>query len=451
MDMFIMRKVNVWHLLFVPLFSILVSPAFSQSEPEVLTLERAMELALQNNIELKRAQNNIIAAVSNKRQAVMNFLPNLNASIGYTVSNGTNFDNNSGQFVTTTFEQSSPTLSSNMNLFSAFYNHHLLHRRENEVESSVYALRYSELIVRANVLLRFLNVSLDRENIKNSERRLELLQSQLEREEKRESVGVASLENVYNFRSQVANQKLTLVGLENQYKSDFLALIQTLQLNDPENYVLQDVEVQVSEEDTQVEPFQQVMAEVLENSYNVKSSFYTMQAAKNALKVSRTSYYPSVGIGAGIGTRYSTNNDGELFSQYKTFTNNYYGFQISVPIFNNFLVKNQVAQAKVGMFNAELNYKQAILDITNRIQRDYLDLVSSITSYESALENFEAQEQTFNFVQTRFDTGATDFYTYLESLNNKNNAEITLINARYSIVFRNQILDLFRGMSSNVE
>lgn len=425
---------------------LITSSVFAQDEKEVLTLEKCVELALQNNIDLKRAQNNVILGKSNKSQAVMNFLPNVNASVGYSVSNGTSFDPNSGQRVTDTYEQSRPSLNANWNLFSAFFNHHLLNRRENELESSVYALRHSEIILMANVLLRYLNVALDRENIKNAQTRLELLQSQLEREVKRESVGVASLENVYNFRSQVANQKLILVGLENQYKSDFLALIQTLQLNNPDDYVLADFEVQISPEDTQVDPFEHVMAEILESSYNIKSAHHLMLAATNQLKATRTNLFPSIGVGAGLGTQFSTNNEGEIFEQYRNLTFNSYGFQINIPIFNNFISRNQVTQAKVNMFNSELNYKQAVLDVTNRIQQDYLDLVSAITSYESATENYEAQEQTFNFVQTRFDIGATDFYTYLESLNNKNNAEIMLINAKYSIAFRNQILDLFRGM-----
>ena len=98
------------------------------------------------------------------------------------------------------------------------------------------------------------------------------------------------------------------------------------------------------------------------------------------------------------------------------------------------------------MLNAELQNDQALLNVTNAAQRDYLDLVAAQTSYKTAGENFEALDQTFNFINKRFETGNTDFYTYLESLNNKVRAEAQLINAKYTIVLRKRILDLYRGI-----
>ena len=95
--------------------------------------------------------------------------------------------------------------------------------------------------------------------------------------------------------------------------------------------------------------------------------------------------------------------------------------------------------------NAQLQADQAMLDVTNAAQRDYLDLVSAQTSYQTAQENYEALNQTFEFMKKRFETGNTDFYSYLESLNNKNRAEAQLINAKYTIVLRKRILDLYRG------
>ena len=100
------------------------------------------------------------------------------------------------------------------------------------------------------------------------------------------------------------------------------------------------------------------------------------------------------------------------------------------------------------MLNSRLQNDQAILNVTNAAQRDYLDLVAAQTSYQTAEENFEALNQTFEFIKKRFETGNTDFYSYLESLNNKNRAEGQLINAKYTIILRKRILDLYRGKSN---
>jgi outer membrane protein len=61
-------------------------------------------------------------------------------------------------------------------------------------------------------------------------------------------------------------------------------------------------------------------------------------------------------------------------------------------------------------------------------------------------DNLVALNQSFEYVKTRYENGNTDFYTYLESLNNKNRAEVELVNAKYSIVFRKKILGVYRGL-----
>ena len=62
------------------------------------------------------------------------------------------------------------------------------------------------------------NVILDGKRLEISEQRIELLQAQLEREQKRNEVGVGDLVQVYNFQSQLANENLNNVNLQNQYK-----------------------------------------------------------------------------------------------------------------------------------------------------------------------------------------------------------------------------------------
>ena len=98
------------------------------------------------------------------------------------------------------------------------------------------------------------------------------------------------------------------------------------------------------------------------------------------------------------------------------------------------------------MENAKLGVEQTELDVTNTVQRVYLDLISAQETYKAAQENLVALNQSFEFVKTRYENGAIDFYSYLESLNNKNRGEIELVNAKYSIVFRKKILDVYRGL-----
>ena len=95
-------------------------------EPKSLTLEECIQIALDKNLTIKGAENNLIAAKSNKVQAKFNFLPNLNANLNYSTNDGSGI-NNSGDVVTNTSDQSRPRINSNFILFNAFANHHIFY------------------------------------------------------------------------------------------------------------------------------------------------------------------------------------------------------------------------------------------------------------------------------------------------------------------------------------
>ena len=212
-------------------FSLACYAQEQDADIKTMTLEECIQIALNKNLGVKTAENNLLAARSNKTQAKFNFLPNLNASVGFSTRDGSAI-NNAGAVVSNTSDQSQPRISSNFTLFNALANHHLLNRRRHEYEASRYQLEDAKIAIEATVTRSYLSVLVDQENVRISDQRLSLLEDQLDRERKRESVGVGNLETVYNFQSQVATERLNNVNLKNLYQSDLLALLQSLQLND---------------------------------------------------------------------------------------------------------------------------------------------------------------------------------------------------------------------------
>lgn len=416
----------------------------AQDSVRVLTLQQCIEMASSRNLTIKQNQNNLYGAQSNRRQAYYNFLPNLNASGGYTYFDGNNIDF-SGQVVSNTSRSSRPAISSNVVLFSAFANHHLLNRRKHEYESSVYQLEDSKIAIKATVIRNYLSVLVDTENVRISDQRLDFLEEQFDREKKRVSVGVGSPETVYNFQSQVANEKLNNVNLKNQYQSDLLALLQSIQSEDYAGVRIAPLDLESLEILVEYDPYKQVLDEILQYSFLLKSTDESEKASVAQLKQTRSNRFPSLTAGAAHTRNYTSILDVEYLEQFENTPSNSLGVTLNIPIFNRYQVQNGIDNSKVAMLNAQLQNEQAKLNVTNAAQRDYLDLVSAQTSYKTAQENYEALNQTFEFIKKRFETGNTDFYSYLESLNNKNRAEAQLINAKYTIVLRKQILDLYRG------
>ncbi len=423
---------------------------------EELSLDDCIKIALKNNYQIKRAENSALIAKSNRVQALLEYLPNLNAAINYRIDIGPTFDNNTGTFVNRTTRRSNPGIASTFIIFNGLRNTYQYKRTQNQEESSQFALESAKIDTESGVLAAYLNVVLDRERIKIANERVKLLSEQLNREVKRESVGVGNLESVYNFKSQLANENLNLVNLTNTLKADKLRLIQLLSLKEDRDYEIKQYELEENEFLVKVDPFESVLNSALGYSPQLKSARSDFKVSKFRLKEVGSGYSPTFSVSAGIGSLFSSNNtfiDSNGEEQVESFSNQlrqnegeFINFNLDIPIFNKFRTRRDVQVARLNLANAEYTQNEAEQAVRNNIQQVYLDLVSAQETYKASLENLNSLNQSFQFVKKRYDTGNTDFYTYLESLNNKNRAEIELANAKYSIIFRKKILNLLQGV-----
>ncbi len=342
-------------------------------------------------------------------------------------------------------------------LFGGFADTYNLKQMNADEEAAQHGISAQNVFVRSNVLAYYLNALLDRENIKISHDRIELLERQLDREIKREFVEVDNLELVYNFRSQLANEKLKGVNLENKYKTDLLILLQVMCLDPDKAYDVEDYNISPEEILSEVEPFDTVLAASLDFSLDLKRAEASNQSAAYQFKSAKSGRSPTINFFRRVGSNYSSNGalnpksgefdpDADFNTQFGFNEFEYFNFSFNVPIFNRWKTNNAIQVAKINVLNSELDTKQAYQAIVNSVQRVYLDLISAQKTYKAAQENLMALNQSYEFSSKRYETGNTDFFTYLESLNDKNRAESELANAKYSIVFRKKILDIYKGL-----
>lgn len=444
------------------LLCLLLTAAVSVSaqDTKVLTLDDCINMALGNGLDIERARNNELIARSNRLQSMMQFLPSVNAGINWNISVGNQFDQNISQVKNVTTQRSSPNVQANWIVFQGLSNLNVKNQRDHEYQAAQHTSDNTKLTTRAGILASYLNVILSQENIKISQQRVDLLAAQLDRAEKRESVGVGNLEEVYNFRSQLATERLNLANLQNAYQSNKLILLQAMQL-DPTaaNYEVEPYNVSESDLTAEPEAFNVILNDALNNNPAVRAAEASQRASVFQYRAAQGQLLPTISVFAQYGSSYSSNGafnpdvtGDEAFEEDATFVEQlgynefqFVGFNMNIPIFTRFRNRNSIQTAKLTMANAEVNNRQARMNATNVVQTVYLDLVAAKNTYISASENLVALQQSFDFMEKRYQSGNSDFYAYLESLNNKNRAEVQLANAKYSIVLRKRILDLYRG------
>lgn len=423
---------------------------------QVLTLEECIDIALQNNISIKRAKNNAEIARANFTQSKFNFLPNLSAGASHNWFEGLSFDQTSGSLVNTTTLSGGGSLSANLTIFDGFSNVFGMQQAKANFEASEEAVKGSILSTQASIVGAFLQVITIRENLKMQQETLEQLNGQLDRESKRESAGVGNMEQVYNFRSQIAQQQLTIVNLSNNLETAKLTLTQLLLLDPSEDYIFDGITVNDEELEKEIELYSDVYDRSMEVSPSVKSAELNLEASEKALQIQKFNWMPSLTMGAGYGTSWTSNlrnpNDGsvlDLSTQFETNAAKSARFNLSLPLFTRFNNRTQFQTSKIQVLNSQLALEQAKNDLTNQVQRAYLDLVNAKTTYSAAKQSKVNLDQSFEFSQTRYENGTIDFVTYLQSLTAKNRGDLELIRSRYLILLRQFILDIYKGELMN--
>jgi outer membrane protein len=112
----------------------------SQQEINILSLEDAVDLAIEKNINIKQSELNLKNSELNKSDAIGNFLPNISASANHqwNIGRGVNVTTNIIEEITTQF--SSGNINIGLPVYSGSRNVYQLHRANLELLASKYQL-----------------------------------------------------------------------------------------------------------------------------------------------------------------------------------------------------------------------------------------------------------------------------------------------------------------------
>ncbi|MEK7670158.1 MAG: TolC family protein, partial [Bacteroidota bacterium] len=131
-----MKKKSLLLTLVILTFSVLTAQQ-NANDQKVLTLQKAMEIALEKNYTVKQAQNNMESAQTGVTAAYGNFLPTV--SLGSSWSGGAQYVNGVA-LGSANVRSFSPGLSAQMTLFDGFNNTATLYRAVSTSASTEYTL-----------------------------------------------------------------------------------------------------------------------------------------------------------------------------------------------------------------------------------------------------------------------------------------------------------------------
>lgn len=449
-----MRFTAIVIFLFIP-----VAHAQAQTPaPRTLTLNEAVQLALDNNFAIRKAENTLALQEDVVMQSYAQFMPNLNASFGGNRRTGRQFVQERLQFDDFTTQTLNGGLNTNIPLFTGFQNINNLRaaqQRKLSTEEVLERTRENIIFQAASqflaVLLNQELVVISRQNLQNAQRQLEQIQAQVQ-------VGMRPIVDQYNQEALVANSEFELVQRENAVNLSLVQLTRVLQIDPLADYVLQ--APNLSEANVSVKGFDlsQLVAQALANRSDVKAQDAQIRASRYALNAARGGVLPTISLSGSLSSGYSdqyrerdVNNPAQFVKL--GFGDQFFdrnptraiGFNVQIPIFNRLGTRTNIQRAQVEYKNAMLDMEDRRLGVLQEIRQaynDYLAYAKQLRTTEAALV---AATRAYETEQERYRVGASTLIELTRANTEFVNASSNRVRAIFQFVFQEKLLDYYIG------
>ena len=275
----------------------LTNNLFSQSKQYLeLDLEQCIEIALENNLQLKRSIINEQLQKVGYNQSLLQQAPTLNVFSNYGNNYGRSIDPTTNTFISNNSNFSGISASSNMNLFSGFSVRNNIKRSKVLLEKSVFDLENTKNNVMLSVVSAYLNVLLNTDRLDNARFQLQSTQEQLNRTNKLVDAGSIAITNKLNLEAQLAGDELALIQQENNYRLTILQLKQLLLLETQKEIKIIKPVVELSPSTVIDSDPNEIFNLAVSLLPEIKSAEKNAQSSLYDLRISNSGRYPSISI-----------------------------------------------------------------------------------------------------------------------------------------------------------
>ncbi len=193
-----------------------------------------------------------------------------------------------------------------------------------------------------------------------------------------------------------------------------------------------------------------IYSEALGIKPQILASKLGVQSAEKSVKIAQAGFYPTVYFSGGMGSSYYKTSGFEAASFGKQMDDNfnqYLGLSVSIPIFNRFATRNAVRTARLQVAAQQLQLDETKKTLYKEIQQAYYNALAAQKQCVSSDAARESSQTAFDLMQKKYENGKATATEYQESKTNLQKAEATALQSRYTFLFRQKILDFYRGRS----
>ena len=402
--------------------------AFSAQAQEILTLEKAVKIALENNYDIKIAQNNLKIDATNNNLGNAGFLPSVTANL---TNNNSQIDTKQTQAGGTVKELDG---AKNMSLsygvaldWTIFDGMRMFSRREQlkvleeQGKSEVQAAILTKI---SDVYLTYFDLAQQQQMMASIDTAIVISNQRVTTAKNRFTIGKASKLEVLNAQVDL-NTDLSLL-----LKQKELYRITKIRMNE---LLVQDVQT-----DFKVNPeitieqnlnFNELKTTAEKQNPQLQAQILTKKVADLNLKQIKGNRYPTVRLTSGYNfTRseaslgFVTQSSGQGFV---------YGVSASLPIFNGFLQNKNEKVAKYQVENANYVLEQQKLSLTSQLATLYTSYQTNLELVKVEEKNVEIARQNLDITLAKFKIGTITTIEFRSAQQNFVEASVRYSNAQY--------------------
>ncbi|WP_243664764.1 TolC family protein [Rhodothermus marinus] len=191
---------------------------------------------------------------------------------------------------------------------------------------------------------------------------------------------------------------------------------------------------------------QVLLQAALERRSDLRALEQQIEAAEYGVRVARSSYWPTISLRASYGSSYT--DLAPLSFQDQFFDRNRrgsIGLSLSFPIFDRFTTRHNVQRARIELDNTRLQLQQLRQEIATQVRQAYLDYETARQQYRAAQAQLQAARQALEAAQERYNVGSATLVELTQARATYVRAESDLVRARYTLVFRQKLIDYYVG------
>lgn len=412
---------------------------------EAWSLQKCIEYAIEHNLSIKQQEASRNQSEVELNTAQWSRLPNLNGNVGQSFNFGRALqaDNTYGNRNTANTNFS---LGTNIPLFTGLQIPNSIALAKLNLKAATEDLKKAKEDISIQVASYYLQALFNEELSKVAQNQVKLSQEQLDRKVAFFKNGKASEAEVYEAKSRLAQDEMSAVQADNNYRLALLDLSQLLELPTPEGFTI--AEPPTVEMNVQLSLPDEVYSQAMTNKPSIKAAQYRLEGAEKSIRIAQSGYYPQLSFGAGLSTNYynmSGIETASFSSQWHQNFNKYLQFSLSIPLFNRFATRNRVKSARIQKNALQWRLEESKKTLYKEIQQAYYNALAAEAKYRSSQSASEASEASFKLMSEKYANGKATATEYNEVRTLWMKALSDHIQARYDYLFRSKILDFYKG------